>query len=256
MHVKVILFCCFLFSLPALSFECSKQQAKEIITNYQWYTEDYPPYNYINKHGELVGIYPDVLQLVYNELDLDINPNEIVTVPWARLFYTLETSAKHAAFSMLKTPERAKKFQLVTLPVMTRVSVMVLNENKHLLTKKNLEDLTYSIVRQDIGEHLLDSHLNIKHKVKTTSANSMLGMLLHNRVDAIAYAELVAHFQMNKLGYANKTLVPIHTLKDQLKTSFVFHKGTPECVTELFAQTISTLDEKGEITRIVKKYQH
>jgi polar amino acid transport system substrate-binding protein len=256
MYLKIIFFCSFLLSLPALSFECSQQQAKEIIANYQWYTEDYPPYNYINKHGELVGIYPEVLQQIYKELKLHITAKEIITVPWARLFYTLETSTEHAAFSMLKTPERAKKFQLVTLPVMTKVSVMVLNENKKILVKKNLEDLTYSIVREDIGEHLLDSKLNIKHKVKTTSANSMLSMLIHNRVDAVAYAELVAHFQMNRLGYTNKTLVPIFTLKDELKTSFVFHKSTPHCVTKLFAKTISKLDEKGEITRIVKKYQH
>jgi|GEM_PF-1214378 len=256
MHLKIILFCCFFFIPPAFSFECSEQQAKDIIIDYQWYTEDYPPYNYINQHGELVGIYPDILQLIYKELNLNINAKEIVTVPWARLFHTLENSTKHAAFSMLKTPERAKKFQLVPLPIMTKVSVMVLNENRNILAKRNLEELTYSIVREDIGEHLLDSKLNIKNKIKTTSANSMLGMLIHNRVHAIAYAELVAYFQMNRLGYANKTLVPIYTLEDKLKTSFVFHKNTPSCVTELFALTISTLDEKGEITRIVKKYQY
>jgi ABC-type amino acid transport substrate-binding protein len=133
---------------------------------------------------------------------------------------------------------------------------MVLNENKDILAKQKLEDLIYSVVRQDIGEYLLDEIGTIKNKQQTTTAQSMLYMLIHNRVNAIAYSELVANFQMNKLGFTNKKLVPIYTLSDKLKTAFIFHKDTPTCVTDLFSQTISSLDEKGEIARIVKKHQY
>ena len=240
---------------PLVIQQKDRQSYKKTLADYQWFTEDYPPYNYQNEQGELVGIYPEVLTLVYKELNLNINTKSIMIVPWARLYYTLEHSLEHAAFSMIKTPEREKKFQLVPLPVETKVSIMVLNENRHILAKKSLEDLTYSVVRQDIGEHLLDKQLNINNKVKTTSASSMLNMLIHRRVHAVAYSELVAYFQIDKIGYTSQKIVPIYTLKDGLKTAFIFHKNTPTCVTQLFHQAMSSLDERGEISRVLKKYQ-
>ena len=99
---------------------------------------------------------------------------------------------------------------------------MVLNENRHILANPPPEDLTYSVVRQDIGEHLLNKQLNINNIVKTTSASSMLNMIIYRRVHAVAYSELVAYFQMDKIGYTNQKLVPIYTLKDELKTAFNF----------------------------------
>jgi len=256
MILKVVLFLCLLFSMTANSFGCNETQAKKLLANYQWYTEDYPPYNYKNKLGKLVGIYPEIIKLIYKELNIVINLDNIMTVPWARLVHTMERSQSYAAFSMIKTPDRDKRFQLISLPIMTKVSIMVLEENKNILASKQLENLTYSVVRQDVGEHLLDKQLNIKNKVVTTSADSMLGMLLYRRVEAIAYSELVASFQLTKFGYENKKLVSIYTLNDKFKTAFVFHKDTPTCVSVLFSQAIALLDEKGEIDKVVQKYQH
>ena len=95
------MFFCFLFTSSAFSFECNEERAKKILTDYQWYSEDYPPYNYKNKQGKLVGIYPDILMQVSEELDINIKLEDVVIVPWARLFYTLENSLEHAAFTMI-----------------------------------------------------------------------------------------------------------------------------------------------------------
>lgn len=251
---KVLLFFCLFFSITAHSWGCSETQAKKMLANYQWYTEDYPPYNYKNRQRKLVGIYPEILKLIYKELALNINLDDIVIVPWARLFYTLEHSSKHAAFSMIKTPDRAKKFQLITLPIIAKVSIMVLEENKDILTRKSLQELTYSVVREDIGEHLLNKQWHIKNKVETASASSMLSTLIYGRVEAIAYSDLVANFQLSKFDFEDKKLISIYTLNDKFKTAFIFHKDTPICVSKLFSQTIALLDEKGEITKVVNKY--
>jgi len=256
MALKIVVVFYFIFSAAVHSFECTEQQATKILTEYQWYTEDYPPYNYRDENGKLVGIYPEILSLISQELKIDINLDDVLTVPWARLFHTLESYPNYAAFNMIKTPERSKKFQLISLPVITKVSIMVLSENKNTLLSKPIEKLTYAVVRQDIGDALLDKELKIENKVVTTSANSMLAMLLHNRVEAIAYSELVAKFKLNKLGLEDKKLASIYTLNDKYKTAFIFHKNTPACVTQLWAKTISTLDSRGEIAKVISKYQH
>ena len=256
MVFKVILFLCLFFLTSTHSVACNVQQAKEILANYQWYSEDYPPYNYQNKDGRLVGIFPEILELIYKEFNLDMNLNDVMIVPWARLFHTLETSPVHAAFSMVKSPERNKKFTLISLPIMSKVSIIALEENKNILDHKSIEKLSYAVVRQDIGEHLLDAKFNVKNKVVTTSANSMLSMLLYHRVEAIAYSELVAQFQLSHFGLEDIKLTSIYTFNDVFESAFVFHKDTPKCFSTLFSQTISLLDEKGEINRIMQKYQY
>ena len=253
---KVLIFILIFVTLPVNASECTQQEAKNILSNYQWYAEDYPPYNYRDKQGELIGIFTDVLLLIYKELDLSLSTKDILTVPWARLYQTLENSSKHAAFNMLKTPKRDKLFQLVTLPLITKISILVLNENKMSLINKDLDELTIGVVRKDIGEYLLDQ-LNIDvTKVETISASSLLQMLIGQRIHAIAYAEAVANFQLTKLGFAQQEITSIYTLSNKLETAFIFHKDTPKCVTSLFAQTIATLNAKGEIEKISKQYHH
>lgn len=252
--LKVAIILCLFCATGAVSKECNETQAKVILSNTQWYTEDYPPYHYLDNQGKLRGIYPEILTLIYRTLDLDIDLNHTAAVPWARLFYTLETSPKHAAFSMIETPQRKHKFKLVPLPLISKVTVMVLEENKNILSKKSLETLSYAVVRADIGEQLLRTHGLIEHQVQTTSAKSMLNMLVHKRIDAIAYTELVAKFQLKKMNNTNQKLISIHTLSDTLQGNFAFHKKTPKCVTDLFTQTITSLDKKGEIAQIIKRH--
>ena len=256
MTLKVTLFFYLFFSFSVHSLECDVPQAKKILTDYQWYTEDYPPYNYMNKQDKLVGIFPDALKLIYKELNLEIDFDEVLIVPWARLFYTLETSSQHAAFSMFETPERIKKFQLVSLPIVTQISVMILAENKDILMKKPISELTFAVVRQDIGEHLITNTLNATKIVATNSATSMIKMLVYQRVEAIAYSELVANFQLSRLGFTNTKLTSIYDAHENYTTAFVFHHSTPVCITELFSQAITSLDKRGELSKIFNKYHH
>ena len=82
----------------------------------------------------------------------------------------------------------------------------------------------------------------------------MLKMLTFNRVDAVAYAEDVAHFQFKKLGIKEHTLTPIYVLDDKAFTNFVFHRNTPLCVVKLFSDTVEKLHQKGVVQQIWDRY--
>ncbi len=82
----------------------------------------------------------------------------------------------------------------------------------------------------------------------------MLKMLMHQRVDAVAYAEDVVYFQYKKLGLTRGTLSPIYVLEDKSLASYAFHKNTPICITDLFAKTINLLHQRGELSQIKDKY--
>lgn len=250
----VLIFIFLISSIPVQA--CNEHDAKLILSKYQWLTEDYPPFNYQSESGELIGIVTDILYLVYNELDIEFPKQHIALVPWARLYHNLENYPQYAGFSMVNTPERKKKFKLVAVPLPTKTSIMVMADKKSLLENKPQKELTIAVVRQDIGQHLLNIH-NIPAKQEvTTSANSMLKMLISNRVDAIAYGEEVAVFKFNNLDIKKGNIVPIYLLDGNSFNNYVFHKDTPACVINLFTKALEVLNNKGELIKISSKYLH
>ncbi len=233
---------------------CNEQEAKELLSNLQWQTEDYPPFNFRDEKGNLVGIFPEVLSLAYQELNIPLNTEEIDIIPWARLLFNMKHYSKYAAFSMVTTKERAKKYQLLPLPFVVKSSVMVLKANKDKFKQKNIGKLTIGVVRGDIGQALLDREEIKATQVETTSALSMLKMLNLQRVDAIAYVEDVAYFQFNKLAIEKGAIVPFVLLDGGSNINFVFHKSMPKCAIELLAKSIAKLNRQGKVEKIRIKY--
>ena len=241
----------FLFTSSPLA--CDENESKLFLSKLQWVTEDYPPFNYLSESNHLIGVFPDILALTYNELNISTG-GDIIILPWARLLMYMERYPEYAAFSMVTTPERANKFKLVSLPISTRISIMVLKSNKETLQKKSLNELIIAVVRGDIGQELLNIKKNPARQVETISAISMLEMLLHKRVDAVAYSEDVAYFQFKLLGVKKYTLTSLYPLESGANINFVFHKGTPNCVIDLFAKKLTALHRKGKLNPIWNKY--
>jgi polar amino acid transport system substrate-binding protein len=245
------------FSLIFTTFStlaCDDMSARKALKDISWLTEDYPPFNYSDESGKKVGIFTEVLFMVYQKLGIEFNDENITVVPWARLYRTMEVNPRFAAYSMVNTPQRQNAFILVPLPILTKNSIMVLKKELKRIQGMQHEDLTIAVVREDIGHHLLNSHGFPAKQIETTSASSMLKMLAHERVDAIAYAEEVAFFQLKKLGLNKGSIVPIIVLDDQSLTNYVFHKDTPTCVVNLFRKAVAELEQSGELELTKNKY--
>ncbi len=238
----------------ASTLACAESKSKQFLSRLQWVTEDYPPYNYLDESGHLEGAVPDVLSMVYNELSIKKRGNNIILLPWARLVMYMERYPEYAAFSMVTTSERANKFKLVPLPITTKISILALTSNMDILQNKTVDELTIAVVRGDIGQKLLNIQKNPAKQVETTSAISMLEMLLRERVDAIAYSEDVTNYQLKKLGVEQSTVSSLYLLKDDSDVNFVFHKDTSNCVIELFTDELAILNKKGKLQPIWNKY--
>ena len=252
----------FIFGLVILHFSyfaeakeiCDAQTSKKQLAELIWLTEDYPPYNFLDDSGQLVGSSTETLLAVFDYLDIEIDKSTIKVMPWARLYYQMEISSNHAAFSMLGTEERRQKFKMVAMPFVERVSILVLKSRYNSLKEKPLESLTVGVVREDIGHQLLElSGLKVT-QVVSTSASNMLKQLLANRVDAIAYTDSVISFQMTKFSKSTDSLIPLMTLDDANRTHFAFNNQTDPCIVDLFASALDNLHQRGEIVSIYDKY--
>jgi polar amino acid transport system substrate-binding protein len=248
----IISFLCFFSPV----FACDENEAKDILSHYKWMTEDYPPYQFLDENNNMSGIYVDILFAIYQQLGVELKPRNIFIVPWARLYHQLQFDTSLAGFSMLKTPERSALFALVPLPLQQKISILIKENGAKSPSLSAIKNMNIAVVREDIGQQLLDRH-NIKAtQVETNSARSMLELLRLERVDAVAYSEDVASFQMKKLGMSEIKLIPILVLDDHSFNSYVFHRDTPKCVTDLFVKAIDELHQQGKLTLLWRKYLH
>jgi polar amino acid transport system substrate-binding protein len=248
--LKFILLYCFLLTTTAHA--CEESEGRAILKNYIWLTEDYPPYNFHDSQGNLKGMSVDILELVYKELEIELKRDDILLIPWARLVRDLKISKKFAAFTMVYSKARSQQYTLIPAPLPTTISIMVLEERLEELRKKPIEELSIAVVREDIGQLALKD-INSR-QVLTTSHQSMINMLYHNRVDAISFNEELIKYKYNDSASSKHNIRTLYILKDKLDSNFIFHKDAPRCMTKLFTSTLKKLSANGQLRHIKQRY--
>ena len=73
-------------------------------------TEEYPPFNYTDAQGNLVGSSTEIVKSIINKLGENIT---IEVSPWAKAYETLLVEPDTALYSMARTPERENLFMWV-----------------------------------------------------------------------------------------------------------------------------------------------
>jgi len=73
-------------------------------------TEDYPPFNYVDANGKVVGQSTEVVKSMMGKLGQNI-PIEVM--PWTRAYEVTLTDPGTALYSMARTPEREHLFMWV-----------------------------------------------------------------------------------------------------------------------------------------------
>ncbi|MBA6341015.1 transporter substrate-binding domain-containing protein [Colwellia sp. MB02u-10] len=124
-------------------------QPPSAIANITFYTENYPPANYLI-NDELKGISVDTLKAIWK--NLDIPEQKVLLVPWARGYkFTLDKS-NTALFTMSKTQPREKLFKWVG-PFFHSTHVLIAKKSKNF-NFSNLQQVfnhTVAAVKDDIS---------------------------------------------------------------------------------------------------------
>lgn len=74
-------------------------------------SEEHPPYEMLNKNGEVVGINIDILKIIFEKLNIDY---EVRILPWKRAWHMMKQGTADAALSVSRNEERKKH---VTYPL-------------------------------------------------------------------------------------------------------------------------------------------
>ncbi|MBA6328598.1 transporter substrate-binding domain-containing protein [Colwellia sp. MB02u-6] len=124
-------------------------QPPSLIENIAFYTEIYPPANYL-VDDELKGISVDTLKAIWK--NLDIPEQEVLLVPWARGYKFTLNKSNTALFTMSKTQPREKLFKWVG-PFFHSTHILIAKKSKNF-NFSNLQQVfnhTVAAVKDDIS---------------------------------------------------------------------------------------------------------
>jgi len=246
---------CLTMSLsPVSSGAVTLDEAARQLEAMTWYSEDYPPFNY-EADGEAAGIAVDILMVAFEKIGVDLKPRDIKIVPWNRGYNFIRNRAGTALFSMTYTPERERIMKFVGPALPSRVSIIALKERK--LTVDNpadLEGLTIGVVREDVGDLLLQKIVPANAVIsRRNTLKQLLYLLTTGRVDAVSYSINVLNNAVRLTGGTPGAFEELLVLREA-QLGYAFHNDTDPAVLAPLQKAVDELKADGTIDKIVARY--
>ncbi len=136
----------FAFSIAIMMLASMPVRATDVVI----YTENYPPYNYLDEAGQVVGLATEKVQQVMDATGLQY---DIRLVPWKRGIHHVETSENALVYSITRTPDRETRFQWLVPLAESNFFLFARQNDARLITWEKVRngDYTGACVSNDLG---------------------------------------------------------------------------------------------------------
>ncbi|EEW07971.1 substrate-binding periplasmic protein [Vibrio mimicus] len=219
-----------------------------------YYTENYPPLNFI-QDGKTTGIAVDLLQQAAAEVNVSLDPEQILVQPWPRSYRSALLKPDAVLFSTTRTVHRENLFNWVG-PIADIKVVVFARKSSHIKVTNPIELGNYRIgvIRDDIGEQqLLQIGVPRESMVEGSTVTSLAEQLLKHRIDLLAYDERTALWWMSQDRFPVEEFETVYVLM-QGSLYYAFNKNIDKSVLDDLQKGIelikNSVDENG-----VNRYQ-
>lgn len=238
--------------VPVLA--CGVVRAENVpLEKLQWISEEYAPYNF-SENGEPKGIAVDVLRQMWQALGIPNRVTSIHMLPWARAYRMAQEQPGTCLFSMIATPERRQMFAFIGPLAEINVSAIVpADRNLRITSVRQLDALSVGVVRDDIGEQVLQRAGAHSQLVRTDSARSLVRMLQAKRFDAAVYSFDTFLWTLKRDGGDAAAFKSAFKLYDSV-LGYACHKDTDPAVLKRLQRALDRLVADGTVERIRKQY--
>lgn len=175
-------------------------------------TEDWPPYNFLDKKNQVVGQSTDIVKAILAEAKLDY---EIHLFPWARSYQKSLNGKNVLIYTILKTEERAPLFHWFC-PIKLNESVFIYQlSDRTTLSIGSLEQAKKYIIgatRGDWNSSFLRQNEFVEGENILLSANDdiVLQLLVHQKVDFMLSSERAMHRRLKRANLPLKTVKKVY----------------------------------------------
>ncbi len=220
-----------------------------------WYSEEFPPYNFVGEDELITGISVDILMAALNKVGANVPLENIKVIPWKEGYKHVLQDPGTALFSTTYTPEREQVMKFVGPIVPIRVSVITPRHKKTVIKDaSDLGALKIGVVRDDVGDQLIRKFaLSDDNIAKKDTLKQLTYFFQRGRVDAIAYASNVFSYSLKSSGANPNQFEEVFLLKEG-HLGYAFHKSTSSEVLNKLQLAIDGLRANGTINEIIAQY--
>jgi len=190
---------------------------------FAYHTEDFPPYNYLES-GEAFGLSVDILELLFEKMELDLDRSVIEVGDWASAYETVMDEPGHMIFSTVRTDERESLFKWVG-PIAPHKEV-ILSRASAPVSLNQVADLNnyFTGVVEDYSSIDLLMRLGVLRANILTypdPASLFRALLVDEEVQCISYSETGYKLMAQALGFVTEDFAsPFTVHMDQLYYAF------------------------------------
>lgn len=169
-------------------------QAMPLIIN----TEEYPPFNYSDNQGEIVG---SATVLLNNALDKANIEAQFRILPWARAYTEARLNQHHCVYSTTRTQERETLFRWVgPLAVNEWAAFSLVERDVNAATLAGLGNWRVGSFREDaVGEYVASQGVNV---LLAPSERENIARLKAGLLDVIVTGKATGEFMAEEQGIA------------------------------------------------------
>ena len=246
--------CTLLAIRPALGL--TPEEAARQLAAMDWYTEEYPPYNFMGEDGVPTGMAVDILMAAFARIGVNLSPADLEIAPWNRSYKYIQTRPNTALFSMNQTPEREQIMRFVGPSIPSEVALIAPRALQLRVEQPGeLGAFNIGVVRDDIGDQLLlPFNLDEAKVTRKNSLKQLLFLLKVGKIDMVAYASDVFLDSVKRSGGSPSEFEVVFSLRKGYM-GYAFHQSTDPAVLAPLQSALDELRAEGEVDRIINSYR-
>ncbi|MBU3914153.1 transporter substrate-binding domain-containing protein [bacterium] len=223
------------------------------------YTEQYEPYNFVDKNNKsrgVQGIAVDLLVEMLEKAGSSQTIGDIKLVPWARGYKELQENSDTLLFSTTRTEQREKEFKWVC-PIAALKTEMIALKSKHIVIKNPNEFGNHRIgsVRDDVGEQLIvKAGVPLEKLDRTSQYINNIKKLELGRID-LYVGSWESVLTLCKIHNIDPTVFePVYTLNVSY-LCYAFNRNTSDTVIDKLQSALDKIFASGRMDELRKKYE-
>lgn len=215
------------------------------------YTEDEPPFQFVDKNGKLTGYTVELVREIQKRVGTDY---PIKMVPWARGYDAIQREPNVVLFSMSRTAERNPLFQWVG-PIMESIYAFYAKADSDI-TVSSLEEAkkvkSIGVYLNDVRDIFL-TQAGFKNLDKTIDPTVNYKKLMAGRLTLLADSPSTLEAEAREAGFSPKDFKLVYIFFSS-QSYIAFSKDTSPEIVKAWNNALKSMKKDGTFKIIFKKY--
>jgi polar amino acid transport system substrate-binding protein len=218
----------------------------------QAYTEDWPPYNYV-QDGVVTGIATDILKEACTNEKIQC---PVQLVPWARAYKTVQDTPNTLIYGIAKTPTRESQLLWVG-PILPRTTWIYVRPEvaSKIRSLQDLNALKIGMIRGEASaDELLQAGVSQEAIVLFNSNSDVIRTFKLGKIDVLVNTEIGMAMNQKNFQIADDKVKRVMKFFDGGGIYFGLNLQTDHALVEKLQTAVDKMKRDGRLQTIIQQY--